>query len=233
MKIIMLDIDGVMNSWQSAYWYRKMIGNEEEEWVNYKAVETKEDEEFGVYTKELCPMACCNLRQVLEYHPDARIVISSTWRHGRTVEWFNKLFKHFKIFTEDKVIGITPVLRTQRGYEIEDWLNKTEEKVEEFVIIDDDGDMGPYIGTYHFIKTNGKVGFDYLIMEAIDKVFDKFVLKFKDLKPGVPYKMYSKPRNTNYFKDGDGMAYFGENGKLSRQVSMYPDRELFSEVLDD
>ncbi len=229
MKVIFLDMDGVLNSCQSNYWYRKMLGHEEDNWVNYRSSEAETT--YNAYEKQLCPLSCGNLRHLLELYPDARIVISSTWRIGRSVEWFNSFFKHFKIFTEDKVIGKTPRLNTQRGYEIEDWINKSELSIENFVIIDDDSDMGPYLNTPHFVHTDGRVGFDYRKMEEVDKLFGKFTLKFKDLKKDVPYKMYSKPRESIYFFDGkDKMFYIGEDGSVNDTVFYYKDYELFSEV---
>jgi len=202
-----------------------MLGHEEDEWVNFRE---PAGDEFSSYQKELCPLACANLRQVLELHPDARIVVSSTWRHGKDAAWFNKLFKYFKIIKEDVAIGITPCLNKERGYEIEHWLNNTECEVEDFVIIDDDGDMGPYCDTYHFIQTDGKVGFDYFAMEAVDKVFAGFTLKYEDLETGVPYKVYSKPRKTNYVKLEDGLAYYREDGSISSDIYFYKECELFA-----
>jgi len=228
-KVIFLDMDGVMNSRQSSYWYRKMMGHEEDEWVNYRAEDTGE---FNNYEKQLCPLACGNLRNLLEYHPDARIVISSTWRRGREVDWFNRLFKHFKIFKKSKVIGKTPSLNTERGFEIKHWLDNTVYDVSEFVILDDDGDMGPYCGTKNFVQTSSYVGFDYFKMEEVDKLFGKFILKYKELKQDCLYMMYSKPRDTHYFMDGEGMAYFNEDGTKSNNVFMYKDFELFAEVVD-
>jgi len=226
IKIIMLDIDGVLNSYQSGYWYDTMLGHEKNDWINYRSKDTSE---FSNYEKQLCPLACGNLRQLLEYHPDARIVVSSTWRKSREVAWFNRLFKYFKIFEEDKVIGKTPELNTERGYEIKYWLDNTSYIISNFVILDDDGDMGPYCGTKHFIQTDGRVGFDYRKMEEIDKIFSKFSIKRKDIQKGKLYKMYSKPRDTNYFLDDNVVSYTRDDGTICRNVTVFDD-DLFSEV---
>jgi len=216
-----------MNSWQSSYWYRKMLGHEEDDWVNYKAEDTGE---FNAYEKQLCPLACGNLRQLLEYHPDTRIVMSSTWRMGREIEWFNRLFKHFKIFKKDIVIGKTPSLNTERGFEIKHWLdNHPEFDISEFVILDDDGDMGPYYGTKNFVQTEGRVGFDYMCMERVDKLFARFTIEREDIVEGKMYKMYSKPRHVNYFLDGDVVSYMREDGTISRDVTVF-NGDLFAEV---
>jgi len=228
MKIIMLDMDGVLNSWQSAYWYREMLGHKEDEWVNYRVEDIdKEDDEFSEYAKQLCPLACANLRSILEDYPDSRIVISSTWRRGRTPDWFNRLFRMFKILDEDRVIGKTDVMGTERGYEIQDWLAKTEENVTEFVILDDDGDMGPYCGTDNFVQTDSKVGFDYFAKEKVDRLFGGYNLKFEDLKVGKPYYMFSRNKGSVFFKDGDGMAYY-EGSELRRGIFFYKEHERFA-----
>jgi len=219
-----------MNSWQSSHWYRKMLGEDEDAWVNYKS---GDGVEFNAYERQLCPMACSNLKQLLDYHPDARIVISSTWRMGREVEWFNRLFKHFKIIKEDKVIGKTPSLNTERGFEISHWLDKHPElNIKEFVILDDDGDMGPYYGTKNFVQTDGRVGFDYRKMEEVDKLFAKFTIERKDIVAGKFYKMYSKPRYVNYYLDGEVVSYTNKDGTVSRDVTVFKG-DLFAEVADD
>jgi len=229
MKLIFLDMDGVMNSFQSAYWYRNMLGHKEPDWVDYKTTETTA---FNNYEKQLCPLACSNLRHIMESHPDVKIIISSTWRAGRKPEFFNRLFKHFKIIKEDRVIGCTPRLNKERGYEIQDWLTKFEEDVEDFIILDDDGDMGPYCKTHHFVQTSCKTGFDYYKMEEVDKILGGFKLRFEDVKIGKPYKMFGKPREVNYFKKGSGMVYYEKDGVLSDHVYL-PEGELFAEVKDN
>jgi len=234
MKVIFLDMDGVMNSWQSSYWYKEMLGHKEEEWVNYRAEDIdKEDDEFSEYSKQLCPIACANLRSILEDYPDTRIVISSTWRRGRTIEWFNKLFKMFKIIKEDRVIGKTDVMPgEERGYEIEEWLKSTEETVEEFVILDDDGDMGPYCNTPQFVQTDGKVGFDYFAKEKVDRLFGKYNLKFEDLKEATPYFMFSRNKGSVFFRQGEDIVYYHDDGSISNGVFFYKQLERFAEVKD-
>jgi len=227
IKIIFLDMDGVMNSHQSSYWYRNMLGHNEDEWVDYR--DNSKEKGFSTYTKELCPLSCSNLRLIMERHTEARIVISSTWRRGRSPDFFNRLFKYFKIIKEDRVIGLTPELRTERGYEIADWLMKYSQPVEDFVILDDDGDMAEYIGTYHFIQTNPRTGLDYVIMEKIDKIFGGFNLKFEDIVEGKPYRMYDKPRDTLYYRKGDDMFYYQKDGSKSTSVYFHS-KELFAEV---
>lgn len=71
---------------------------------------------------------------------EAKIVVSSMWRTGRTVEELRALLKKWGVKAE--VIDRTPFLSgsTVRGAEIAHWLNSRSD-VESFVILDDDADM--------------------------------------------------------------------------------------------
>lgn len=68
----------------------------------------------------------------------AKVVVSSVWRIGATVEELNNLFKFQGL--ELEVIGKTPKFNESscRGREIKDWLEKNGANVTKYVIIDDD-----------------------------------------------------------------------------------------------
>lgn len=88
MKLIFLDMDGVMNSVQSAIFYHDFM-QLPNSW--FKEVWRGKSESIG-YRGEICPYAVSNLRNLLEDFPETKIVISSTWRLGNDTEWFNWLF---------------------------------------------------------------------------------------------------------------------------------------------
>lgn len=71
---------------------------------------------------------------------------------------------------EDRVIGYTPVLHTERGTEIREILKNFDQEIH-FIILDDDSDM---VGLEdHLIQTNMKTGFTKEhLKEAIEK-FEK------------------------------------------------------------
>lgn len=134
MKIIFLDIDGVLNS--RAY-DRKRNWNEQ----------TDMDETRLQFIKEIVDKT------------GAKIVLSSTWRKhwdrdiNRCDEdgrYINKTFAKFGLAIYDKTpdLGITAV----RKDEVSKWLQETDEEIESFVIIDDYrygwGDLSE-----HFVKT--------------------------------------------------------------------------------
>lgn len=158
MKIIFLDIDGVLNC-QDAYqagecryvtWFND-LGEQE----HYSA--------FCSWSKEW-------LNKLIE-ETGAKIVISSTWRRSG-LDFMKKVWELEGMSGE--IIGVTPSFRSAvdgytipRGCEIEKWLNdagfkhinwsreKQEKKmessgIENYIIIDDDSDM-LYKQRKHFI----------------------------------------------------------------------------------
>lgn len=135
MKIIFLDIDGVLNS--RAY-DRKRNWNEQ----------TDIDETRLPLIKEIVDATA------------AKIVLSSTWRQHWNKDpnrcdadgrYINKTFSKFGLTIYDKTpdLGITAL----RKEEISKWLKETAEKIDSFVIIDDYrygwGDLSE-----HFVKTD-------------------------------------------------------------------------------
>ena len=95
-------------------------------------------------------------------HTDAKLVISSTWRLTHKLKGFqsSELFSYGLI--PRSVIDVTPAkMDAFRGREIQMWLEKSRESlaVEDFVILDDDSDMGPYMD--HLIQTSGEYGLTY------------------------------------------------------------------------
>ena len=148
MKIIFLDIDGVLNC-ESAY---KNGECQYKEW-------TWEDglpdhyQRFCVRSKDL-------LNKLID-ETGAKIVISSSWRHSG-IEFMQKVWEFEKMHGE--IIAITPSLRTSgihipRGMEINYYLENDlrfrhinwskeeqlkymkESDLENYIIIDDDSDM--------------------------------------------------------------------------------------------
>ncbi|RKJ71344.1 hypothetical protein D7X33_22360 [Butyricicoccus sp. 1XD8-22] len=133
MNIIFLDIDGVMNHLNHFVRSQKHI------------------------LQEFCPIAEENLKRIIR-ECDAKIVVSSTWRKisssvdGTIAEW---LFSHYGL--ENYVIGVTPRLENEiRGKEIQKYIENATHKISNFVILDDDSDMGELIG--HLVQTDYKYG---------------------------------------------------------------------------
>jgi hypothetical protein len=134
MKIIFLDFDGVLNH-EAFYEKRQQIGLEK----------------YPTYPLSLCEIDPEGIK-ILNYiigETGAKVVISSTWRHGRTIEELQNMLNYFEF--QGDIIDITPSFDTRcslRGNEILAWVKNNEEllgkkyhEFENYVIFDDDSDM--------------------------------------------------------------------------------------------
>lgn len=135
MKVIFLDFDGVLNSMDYARRTRQ-IGDS-----------------CTVY--DLDPDAGARIKKLVDLS-GAKIVISSTWRINNTLAELQYDLESFGIAKED-VIGVTPRMNAERGYEIQAWLDKTTEEIESYVIIDDSSDMAHLLP--RLVRTSWKTGF--------------------------------------------------------------------------
>lgn len=168
MKVIFLDIDGVMNSqvfyrerhkkrwrkpitwwWETKRLVKKILG------IKPKAVSLADyktpdrcftfEYQFKRLKNETCPQKWkwlsewCNKNGV-------KICVSSVWKHHfgtkdyrSTPEKWEDALKLLG-FNEGTFVGITGRRRTLRGEEIQDWLDQHPE-VEDWAILDDDSDM--------------------------------------------------------------------------------------------
>jgi len=138
MKVIFLDIDGVLNSRKSMIAKRFA----------------------GVPLQFVMLPAKCHVKQLcyILQKTDAKLVISSTWRKHYTVHLLSEIF-YLCGMRDFDIIGFTPELfGKQRGTEIQSWLNanKNVYDIENFVILDDDSDMGKL--RPHLIKTSFESG---------------------------------------------------------------------------
>lgn len=133
MKVIFLDIDGVLNH-QKHY-----------EWLMTTNEPTPMQRVYPY--SEFNPKSCQLLNEIIK-GTGAQIVVSSSWRLDGEVR-LNLLFKFFGL---PRIYSITPCLNTERGIEIGAWLAAHPE-VDGYVILDDDEDMTVEQMPF-FIKTN-------------------------------------------------------------------------------
>lgn len=152
MKIIFLDIDGVLNH---QMFFKNRI----------KSTIRKD------YDKSMFDPECVERLNEITGKTGAVIVLSSTWRKSRTIEELKALFK--KVGITGKLIDKTPVLNSYnqktktyppRGCEIHEWINSNKDILgtnilnwKSYVIIDDDSDM-LYWQRKNFFQTDGSGG---------------------------------------------------------------------------
>jgi hypothetical protein len=131
MKVLFLDVDGVLNS---AQWF--------------EADRRRDGDYLGLVSVD--PVAVAMILGVV-HATGAKIVLSSTWR----------LVDHYVQALKDAGLSfysMTPVLRTSnRGEEIKAWL-KEHPEVDCFAIVDDDADAGDCGLRSRFVKTNFATG---------------------------------------------------------------------------
>lgn len=141
INIIFLDIDGVLNT------------GENQDLQEEKDGQIKFEHQFN-FDKECMK----NLKEIiLEFN--AYIVISSSWRIEKEKIYWDALIRNFKEYDIDnRIIDKTPSFSTTRGEEIMRWISNNQNKVSNYVILDDEDDMGQLID--NLILCNDYYGFD-------------------------------------------------------------------------
>jgi hypothetical protein len=112
-KIIFLDFDGVLNSERSVQRFGTRYRFAEE---NVTA-----------------------LNEIVRA-TEARFVITSSWREGLTLAEMISFLERNGVVS-GRVVGKTKFLQTERGFEINDWLQAVPYSVSSFAILDDRDDM--------------------------------------------------------------------------------------------
>lgn len=147
MKIIFLDIDGVLNSMQY------FIRTEEE---RKGIVLTPKRDTVKFWSAMFDPDAVKLLNIAIE-KSGAKVVLSSSWRNCHPLSEIRGFLKHHGFIGEiiDKTPQRAPAPPYRRGNEIQAWLTEHPE-VEKFVIIDDDSDMEHL--KPHLVQTKNEFG---------------------------------------------------------------------------
>lgn len=152
MKIIFLDIDGVLNSVEDMEKRHEQLGPLGLWWTDPVAVSR-----FNSLVKDLSPVGVC---------------VSSTWRKNRTQEEMR--LELIRQGVKCDFVGCTPNSRTgYRGLEIQQWLDDQHCKgdffVDQFVILDDGSDMKPFMN--HLVQTSLIRGLKDEDCEKVKKLF--------------------------------------------------------------
>ena len=167
-KIIFLDIDGVLN--------HQLFYEEKTQAERYK--------EVGHPDCDLDDKAIDLINDLVK-DTGAEIVISSTWRKGKSIEFLQELLDKHGL--KAKIIGKTPVYwfgseceangSVSRGEEIAGWMKKyvDEKKIGwsdlSYVILDDDSDM-LYRQRNRFLIIDGYCGITYNIVYKAKRILN-------------------------------------------------------------
>ena len=153
-NIIFLDFDGVVNT---IYWSQGPDGVYNQNAFKSGHQELNNKQAIG-WLNELyrqCPYD---------------IVVSSTWRLGMSVEELQLLLLKSGFSPEIRVIGKTPILYTERGEEIQQWIDENE-FTGKFIIMDDDSDMCHLKDK--LVQTNTYIGITFYDFRKALKLFQK------------------------------------------------------------
>lgn len=143
LKIIFLDVDGVLNN--AATWQRR-----------------RPEGAFN-HINQTEPELIDRLAQIV-HRTNAKIVLSSTWRMD--IQAIADLSDYFAKIHSMSILDKTPWLPETRGDQIDKWYRKYDDIISHYVIIDDDSDMLPEQLPY-FVKTENSVG---LTDQHVEKV---------------------------------------------------------------
>ncbi|MBD3261866.1 MAG: hypothetical protein GF334_09415 [Candidatus Altiarchaeales archaeon] len=140
--LVFLDIDGVLNHYR---WWDYAAEN-----MNRAYVEGDD-----LHRLSIDPVSVVWVNRLLTLS-DGLLVISSTWRVSFPFEELKRILGMVGI-NQDLIIGRTPEYKNaQRGWEIEDWVEKFGPCVG-YVALDDDSDWGDI--EEHWCLIDRKVGF--------------------------------------------------------------------------
>lgn len=172
MKVIFLDFDGVLNSAASFVLENRIRKGKYMSKKRQAAVLN-----LPPVNETLCHVCTSNFQHILDEVPDAKIVISSTWRQLFDLDWLRAKLVEYGV-DGSRVIDKTPVIHfrfsqsVDRGVEIKEWLDQHPE-VTNFVILDDNY-IGPPFQPNHietgpnFVKSTWNVGLTLpLAIEAV------------------------------------------------------------------
>lgn len=154
MKVIFLDVDGVLNSHVFYEKRHKKLKNRiKRKWSRFKRLFIKPKtyslnelidrpkppykDLLRFFKDNVCPDKIQMLVELCNKN-DIKVCVSSTWQNYFTFEQWNMAFNHFG-FKHNTFVGITGRKRRIRGEEIQSWIDKNNPS--KYVIIDDDSDM--------------------------------------------------------------------------------------------
>ena len=126
LDYIFLDIDGVLNNYDSPY-------------SDYDFTIKMEDE------------AIQSLEELIATY-NTKIIISSTWRENKSLDYLKNLFGNYSEDVSNSIIDLTPQINfADRELEINTWLKDNEALNSKFIILDDRSDFQKLKGNLYLV----------------------------------------------------------------------------------
>jgi hypothetical protein len=203
-KYLFLDIDGVINSERSFQKYSKQwaeasvrFRGKVEQYMETEMEKiissgfrygklhlsrAKAVKRFGIGVEggsKADPIAVENLNALCKPIPDLKIIISSTWRVGSTIEELQEIFNLWGLKYPHQIVGKTAdSFDRPRDNEISDWISlngidlKNEVNEDRIAILDDMEEMCDL--NRYLIQTNPAIGFSKRDFNRLLVMFDYF-----------------------------------------------------------
>jgi hypothetical protein len=183
-NIIFLDIDGVLNCqlfYEESMWHKLLLDKiplyRQVKKLLRKLLKRKDINWDEYYASQLCKNRIAMLNNLCE-ETDSVVVVSSSWRNGKTVDELQKILNNSG--ATFKIIDKTPFTGYERGTEISKWLKDNINKEEHgclyfdfyrYAIIDDDSDM-LLNQANHFFQTDNYSGLTHNTCYRIKRFFN-------------------------------------------------------------
>ena len=127
MRVIFLDIDGVLNSWESFY----KITTEKLQLLN----DLIEQTDAKIVISSSWRVGSKDVKDFLDKNFSKRTFRLDNFKDATNQECISN------IFYNDNIIDLTDTFGPSRGDEIKRWLDNHSDDIESYVILDDDTDM--------------------------------------------------------------------------------------------
>ena len=178
-NIIFLDFDGIINNEPTLIQRSKLNYNIELDYISDVPIKPTSDS-YNFFFNEVCWTNLSAIIKCFNQIPNLKIVLSTSWRNMKSLEEWNYQFGliegwNFDIIDKtpqylncDKMVDIIGGFKSSsnRGKEIQYWLDSNKDIVNNYCILDDEADM-LIEQQYNFVQTDLNVGF---IESDIDKV---------------------------------------------------------------
>ena len=182
---IFLDLDGVLNNEPTLIQRSKLNYNLDLDYISDVPIKPTSDS-YNLFFNEVCWNNLSAIIKCFNQIPNLKIVLSTSWRNMRTLEEWSYQFNliegwNFDIIDKtpqylncDKIVEIIGGFKSvsNRGKEIQFWLDSNKDIVNNYCILDDEADM-LIEQQYNFVQTDLNFGFIESDIEKVLKIFKK------------------------------------------------------------